>query len=159
MEIVDVEIAPLNPAQVTPLELVEDFADVAPGWHFLEEDSRLYEAVRGRPACVIRSCNRERSGTVDYAFAGHPGAGSLSLRLAILCPPDDVQPISGEGRSSCLELFLNAFQQYLQGRGELVRISPIAAREAEAVSARAAAPRRRSFIVGWSSCTRSSPRA
>lgn len=135
MEIVDVELEPANPAHVTPLELIEDFADVVPYWHYLEEDSRLYEAVRGRPACVIRCCGPDLHGTTDYAFAGRSDNDALGLRLTILCEPDSTVPITGTGRSSCLQKFVDAFDDYLRGRGTLVRVQQVAANSSEVVRA------------------------
>ncbi len=135
MEIVDVELEPMNPAHVTPLELIEDFADVVPNWHYLEEDSRLYAAVRGRPACVIRACEPGQPGTIDYAFASRSEADSLALRLAILCDPDGAVPVIGSGRSRCVERFVSAFNAYLRGRGTLVRVQQISGEPADAISA------------------------
>ena len=135
MEIIDVELEPANPAHVTPLELIEDFADVVPNWHYLEEDSRLYAAVRGRPACVIRCCGPDLTGTADYAFACRSENDALGLRLTILCKPDSTEPIIGTGRSSCLQKFVDAFDDYLHGRGALVRVQHISADSSEVIRA------------------------
>jgi hypothetical protein len=122
MEIVDVEIAPQSPAHVTPLELLEDFADVVPNWHYLEEDSRLYAAVRGTDACVIRAWDSARAEEVDYAFAAS-NDNPLTLRLVVLCHSDATEPVVGAGRSACLERFLTAFTRYVYSRRALVRIN------------------------------------
>ncbi|HEX7071510.1 MAG TPA: hypothetical protein VF190_11920 [Rhodothermales bacterium] len=134
MEIVDVEIAPESPAHVTPLELLEDFADVVPDWHFLEEDSRLYAAIRGSEACVIRSWNSANAAAVDYAFAASP-TDPLTMRLVVLCPPDAMEPVLGTGRSTCLERFLDDFNRYAEARHAHVHIRPIHSHTGPAVVA------------------------
>lgn len=144
MEIVDVEIESESSAHVTPLELIEDFADVTSNWHFLEEDSRLYAAIRGREACVIRAWNDQRAGSIDFAFADCSDERSLLLRIVILCPPfaRDSAPSTDAGETApsidqctCLQLFLNAFGRYLQERGAPVNVRPISVHFEETAAA------------------------
>ena len=135
MEIVDVEIAPFRPAHVTPLELIEDFADVVPNWHFLEEDSLFYAAARGRNACVIRTWNAGRGGAIDFAFVQTGNDEPAILRLALLCPTNEVQPLQGAARSSCLQRFIDAFESYLTTSGASVSIRAVSAESTEPVSA------------------------
>lgn len=108
----DIALVPHPQAHVTPLELLEDFADTMPAWCFLEDESRHYTALRGAPACVLRT--RRRGLTVDLAFAAHTAGAPLRLRLIV---PDDAHTtLDFDLRVELAHHFANTFRRYLGGR-------------------------------------------
>lgn len=125
MEIVEVEIAPSSPVHVTPLEVLEDFADSVPGWQYLEDDSELYAAVRGRPACVLRAAESGATSAMDFAFLDASGDEGLKLRLSVICPAESAEVASGEARMDGMRRFLSAFNRYAQTHPNVVEIHPV----------------------------------
>lgn len=121
--IVDVALAPRPAACVTPLELLEDFADSAPSWCFQEDDSQHYAAVRGVPGCILRT--RRRGLTVDLVFAALDANGALRLRL--IDSDDGRTPLDPEMRVQVAAHFVEAFQRYLGGRSHLVEFRAVEA--------------------------------
>lgn len=111
--IADICITAHEDSMITPLELLEAFADSTPSWSFLEEDTRLYEATRGRPACILSHVSYDPFGTVDYAFAGVEDKENGSTRLTVI-HPEQPQEISVSEQDRLVRDFLTAFGAYAQ---------------------------------------------
>jgi hypothetical protein len=123
--IVDIRIAPAEAAAVTPCELLEDFADSTPAWHFLEEESAYYSALKGVPSCVLRHMLSQPYRTVDFAFSGCSGDAPGALRLVLI---DAEHPSAGFGpeqRHEVLGRFVETFRTYMsrQHRHALVEVA------------------------------------
>ena len=112
METVNVELLPSMQSHVTPLELLEDFADVAPEWVYLEEDSAEYAGLRGTAACIIRACQSGDGHATDYLFADVSG-NSETFRLVLVCDPETNETVKGDRRAELLAHFVRAFHAYL----------------------------------------------
>ena len=97
--IIDLEIAPTERAAVTPCELLEDFADSTPAWHFLEEESRYYAALKGVCACILRHFQPEPYRVIDFVFSGCDAHAESALRLVLIDvgPPHD--PLKGSSET------------------------------------------------------------
>lgn len=116
--IADICISTGPDASITPLELLEEFADSTPTWSFLEEDSQHYQETRGCPACVLSHVTYEPYGTVDYAFATASKSEDGTVRLVLIdvdqrhgeTTPDNAA--ANEQRDRTARDFLTAFQAY-----------------------------------------------
>lgn len=114
--VVHIEITPDPNAKLTPLELLEDFADASPDWHYLEEESDHYAGLKERPACMLR---QRRTGTpnyIDFGFAATNPADSSDIELVILDAPAPETQLTLEERNAAIDGFIQHFRQYLGGR-------------------------------------------
>jgi hypothetical protein len=111
-----IALTPDPAAKATPLELLEDFADATPGWHYLEEESAHYSAEKGVDACVLR---RQRGGQPRYAdlvfSATDPDAPS-ELELVLVDAPNADHQMPHEERQQVGRTFLTAMEDYLTER-------------------------------------------
>lgn len=107
-------------AKVTPLEVLQDFADATTGWVYLEEDSHHYSEVKGTPGIVLRY-RTDSSTFVDLGFVESP-VGDDTVGLAVLDRPDSDTPLSPDERSTLLDTFLAAMQDYLNDRPDHVTL-------------------------------------
>lgn len=112
--IVDIRIATRNGSSITPIELLEEFADSTPTWSFLEDDSYHYRATRGRPACVLSHVRYEPFGTVDYAFASVEDREDGSARLVLIEDEQHHTEATVEEQDRLVREFLTAFRSYTQ---------------------------------------------
>lgn len=112
--IADIRIAMRNGSSITPIELLEEFADSTPTWSFLEDDSMHYRATRGRPACVLSHILYEPFGTVDYAFASVEDREDGSTRLVVI----EAEKLQGQAtaveQDQLVRDFLTAFRAYTE---------------------------------------------
>lgn len=131
--IVDIEIAPLDTAAVTPCELLEDFADATPAWHFLEEDTRHYAAVKGVPGCVLRHFHEAPALVVDFAFAAEAAHAGSVVHLLVIDVDDPQEPLSPERRRRLVATLLTDLQHYMDRRGMPARVHAVEA-ELDSVS-------------------------
>ncbi len=111
--IADIRIATHENSTITPLELLEAFADSTPTWSFLEEDTRLYEASRGRPACILTHVLYDPFNTVDYAFAAVEDREDGSTRLVVISP-EQQHELSTAEQDRLVRDFLTAFRSYAE---------------------------------------------
>lgn len=128
--IVEVALAPQPTTCVTPLELLEDFADSVPAWAYLEDESRHYAALRRSPGCVLRT--HRRGLTVDLAFAARDA--HAPLHLCLIAPDDDGTVLDAPMRAEIAAHFVAAFRTYLNGRVHLVELQTVEA-DQEALAA------------------------
>lgn len=135
MEIVDVEIVPGLRPHVTPLELLEDFADVSRDWLYLEDDSRHYSSARGGRGCVLRACSGAQDEVVDYAFADVSTADTEAFRLLLICPADTYEAVEEGQRALHVDHFLRAFSGYLGENTSCVSVKRYSAPIEEALHA------------------------
>lgn len=125
--IADISIATGPDASITPLELLEEFADSTPTWSFLEEDTYHYRETRGCPSCVLSHVTYEPFGTVDYAFATASRDEEGAVRL-VLIDVDRREASSPEGASAVEQRdrtareFLTAFQAYAAAANVPVKV-------------------------------------
>jgi hypothetical protein len=114
--IVHIALTPDETAKLTPLELLEDFADASPDWHYLEEESNHYAEVKDVPACVLR---HRRDGTppyVDFGFASADPGHLTDIELVILDAPDPEHSLELEERNAVVDAFLQEMRDYLNAR-------------------------------------------
>jgi hypothetical protein len=123
--IVDLRISSPLRTPVTPVELLEDFAHRCAFWDYLEEESKHYAALKGRPACVIRSMSSEFGDEVDYGFAATHRDDLFSVRLFVVDPIGRTAPLDVETRSRIVAHFLDDFQSYLGNRPHLAQIQTV----------------------------------
>lgn len=112
--IVDIRIETRNGSSITPIELLEEFADSTPTWSFLEDDSYHYRATRGRPACVLSHVRYEPFGTVDYAFASVEDREDGSTRLVLIEDEQRRPEANIEEQDRLVRDFLTAFRAYTE---------------------------------------------
>lgn len=112
--IVHIAITPDANAKLTPLELLEDFADASRGWHFLEAESAHYAEEKGAPACLLRHHPEGTTFHVDFAFAATNPDNPHDLELVILDAP--THRLDLEQRDRAVNDFIQHFRTYLQGR-------------------------------------------
>lgn len=112
--IVDIRIATHSGSTITPIELLEEFADSTPTWSFLEDDSVHYRATRGRPACVLSHISYEPFGTVDYAFASVEDREDGQARLVLIDGARQSNEATLAERDRLVRDFLTAFQSYAE---------------------------------------------
>lgn len=114
--VVHIEITPDADAKLTPLELLEDFADASRDWLYLEDESAHYAQLKKRPACIIR---HRRDGTpsyVDFGFAATNPADTNDIELIILDTPTPEHQLGLDERNTVVDNFITHFRQYLTGR-------------------------------------------
>jgi hypothetical protein len=114
--VVHIEITPDANAKLTPLELLEDFADASRDWQYLEDESMHYAQLKHRPACILR---HRRSGTpryIDFGFAATNPADANDIELVILDTPSAEETLTLEERNDVVDGFIQHVQQYLGGR-------------------------------------------
>lgn len=114
--VVHIAITPDEQAKLIPLELLEDFADASPDWHFLEDESTHYAEVKSVPACVLRHRHADERRYVDFAFAATDPSNPNDVELVILDAPDPQQELSLEERNDVVNNFIQHFREYLTGR-------------------------------------------
>lgn len=115
------QLAPATPISVTPLELLEDFADSHREWSFLEDDSTHYSRVRGLPGCVLRYCDTSGCDDVELAFATVDPHGASAVRLLVI-DAGTSQHMEDAEHHAIVDRFLSAFRHYMNGREHLVAI-------------------------------------
>jgi hypothetical protein len=120
--IIHIALTPTDTATVTPLEVLEDFADATPGWHYLDEESTLYAREKGVPACVIRYQTKGDPRYVDVAFAASADALLSDLELVLLDAPTPEEEVVLEARNAVLDRFLDRIGSYLEARPDHVRL-------------------------------------
>lgn len=114
--VIDVQIEPVDSAKVTPRELLEDFADLHPAWHFLEDESGHYTHEKGVPACVLRYVNPSGVASFDLVFSSQETHEHSSFRLVLLDPAPPKEQLRLEKRNAVIERFVEAFSDYLERR-------------------------------------------
>lgn len=120
--VVDLTLHPAENAALTPLELLEDFADATPDWHFLEQDSHHYARAKGTPACVLRHLDLRGLKDVDLAFTAMEAKAPRAVRLTLIDPQGEERQLNLETRNRVVENFLKQFRSYLEYRGDHVRV-------------------------------------
>jgi hypothetical protein len=117
--VVHIALTPEAGARVTPLELLEDFADASLGWHYLEDESAHYAEVKGAPACVLRHRRPDEADEaryVDFAFAQTDPADLNDVELVLIDAPAPETPLDLATRNALVDGFLDEMQQYLAAR-------------------------------------------
>jgi nucleotide-binding universal stress UspA family protein len=111
---VRIALAPHDVPHVTPLELLEDFADASPNWQYLDDASRHYADVKGVPACVLRHRIAQRNAFVDVAFAAAVPDALSNLELVLL----DAHDVSLDEAAwrSVINTLLEDLRAYLEAR-------------------------------------------
>lgn len=114
--VVHLAIIPDENAKLTPLELLEDFADASLGWSYLEAESEHYAQEKDCPACVLRHRRDDELGHVDLAFATPDPGNSHDVELIILDVPRPEYELTLDERNDVVDAFIRHFREYLQGR-------------------------------------------
>jgi len=114
--VIHIEITPDPDAKLTPLELLEDFADASRGWHYLEEESDHYAQLKNRPACILRHRLQAEPSYVDFGFAATNPSNPKDIELVILDTPTPERRLNLEERNIVIDNFITHFRQYLGGR-------------------------------------------
>ncbi len=107
-------------AKVTPLEVLRDFADVNPGWSYLEENSRHYAKIKDAPGLILRH-RSDPSTYVDFGFVGS-STDPETINLAVLDQPDSDTPLSLDERKALFNTFLDEMREYLSERPDHVTL-------------------------------------
>lgn len=111
-----IALTPDADAKATPLELLEDFADATPGWHFLEDESYHYAREKKAEACVIRYQHAGEPRYVDLAFSSISPEDANQLELVLIDAPDAENQMGPTDRQRIGRSFLEAMRTYLDGR-------------------------------------------
>jgi hypothetical protein len=114
--VVHLEVTPDADAKLTPLELLEDFADASRDWQYLEHESEHYADLKKRPACILRHRRSAPPGYVDFGFAATNPADTNDIELIILDSPAPEQRLDLDERNDAIDTFIMHFRQYLGGR-------------------------------------------
>ncbi len=114
--VIHIAITPDPSAKLTPLELLEDFADASRDWHFLEEESDHYAEAKRVPACVLRHRYATQTRYVDFAFAATDPENPNDVELVILDAPDPDRALNLEERNDVINRFIQQFRAYLERR-------------------------------------------
>lgn len=114
--VIRLEVTPDANAKLTPLELLEDFADASRGWQYLEEESQHYAKLKSRLACILRHRHGEQHRYVDFGFAATNPADRNDIELVILDTPAPERQLDLEARNAAIDRFIQHFRQYLGGR-------------------------------------------
>jgi hypothetical protein len=109
-------LTPDTSAKTTPLELLEDFADATPGWHYLEEESAHYADEKGVGACVLRCQRSGQPRYADAAFAAPDSERPQDLELILIDAPDPEHRIELESRNEIVDRFIDEMRSYLSDR-------------------------------------------
>lgn len=113
--LIHLALTPTDAPRVTPLELLEDFADASPGWQYLGPESRHYADEKGVPACVLRHRLSDAVPFVDVAFAAVDADEWSDLELVVLDRPD-AEALDAETRNTLVETLLRDLRTYLDER-------------------------------------------
>jgi len=111
-----IALTPDADAKATPLELLEDFADTTPGWHYLEDESRHYADEKGAPACILRRQHTEQLRYADLAFAAPDPDAPTHLELVLIDAANLEERLDADERQEAGRSFLRAMDQYLDRR-------------------------------------------
>lgn len=111
-----IALAPDADAKTTPLELLEDFADATPGWHFLEDESYHYAREKEAQACVIRYQRAGEPRYVDLAFSSMDSGEANQMELLLIDAPDAKNQMDPEERQRVGQSFMTAMRDYLDTR-------------------------------------------
>lgn len=114
--ILRIALSPDTSAKATPLELLEDFADATPNWHFLEEESYHYALEKETSACIIRYQRAGEPRYVDLAFSSVEPGDAHRLELILIDAPDSKHKIKPGERQEVGQSFLHAIREYLNDR-------------------------------------------
>lgn len=114
--VVHIELTPDSNAKLTPLELLEDFADASRDWQYLEDESVHYAEVKHRPACILRQRHSGTTRYVDFGFAAANPSDANDIELVILDTPSAQDALTLEERNEAVDGFIQHMQQYLGGR-------------------------------------------
>ena len=114
-------LTPAEAPHVTPLEILEDFADASQGWQYLEDESRHYAEAKGKPACVLRHRLPQKSMFVDVAFAATASDVLSPFALTVLDPPEH-EHLADDVRDAVIEGLIRDLQAYLQARPKQVQL-------------------------------------
>lgn len=114
--ILRIALTPDTDAKATPNELLEDFADATPGWHFLEDESYHYAQEKGDSACVIRYQRAGDPRYVDLAFSSLDPDDANQLELVLIDAPDVEHQMDPSKRQDVGRSFLTSMRDYLNGR-------------------------------------------
>jgi nucleotide-binding universal stress UspA family protein len=117
--ILDLALSPTDDAQLTPLEMLRDFAYASPGWHYLEDASLHYAEEKGEGACILRHHVLSGATDVDLAFARRPGSekGDRALHLTVIEPESAERPFDAEERHEIAEHLLDHLRAHLDAQG------------------------------------------
>lgn len=111
-----IALTPDANAKATPLELLEDFADATPGWHFLEDESYHYAREKEARAGVIRYQRAGEPRYVDLAFSSINTDDVSQIELVLIDAPDAEHQMDPSDRQRVGRSFLDAMETYLDGR-------------------------------------------
>lgn len=114
--VIHIALTPDANAKLTPLELLEDFSDASPDWHYLEEESAHYAEAKGAPGCVLRYRHASDSTYVDFAFASVNPSALNDVELVILDAPNPDLELTLEQRNAVVDDFLRDVRDYLNAR-------------------------------------------
>ena len=114
--VVHIELTPDADAKLTPLELLEDFADASRDWQYLEDESVHYAEIKHRPACILRHRYTGTTRYVDFGFAAANPADANDIELIILDTPSAQDALTLKERNAVVDGFIQHMQQYLGGR-------------------------------------------
>lgn len=123
--IVAIELVPKTGGVLTPQEMLEDFADVMPGWCYLEEESQHYAATRGRKACLLRYHSGNGLGVADLGFVA-ARQDAHALRLVVVEAADGAV-LSDAQRQQVATHFLDALDRYANGRATGIAVHALTA--------------------------------
>lgn len=113
---IGIQISPTERAAVTPCELLEDFADATPSWHYLEEESAHYTFLKGVPVCVLRWMGFDPYQVVDFAFSACGTDAQSRMRLVLVDVEHPQRDLSPEHRHDLAAHFADTFRAYLDRR-------------------------------------------
>lgn len=130
---VTVHLAPTSAAKVTPLELLEDFADAQPNWLFLEHETRHYAVEKGVAACVVRYASANGLRDADLVFAAEHLQEHTTTRLTLVAAAADHEELDPVEQQRIVDRFLDAFHGYLQRREGHVQLRVV--RQGDVVTA------------------------
>lgn len=114
--VVHIEITPDVHAKLTPLELLEDFADASRDWQYLDGASDHYAQLKKRPACILRHRRDGVPHFVDLGFAATNPDDTSDIELIILDTPSPEQRLGLAERNQVVDDFIQRFRQYLASR-------------------------------------------
>ena len=120
--VIHIALTPDPQAKVTPLEVLEDFADASRSWHYLEEESQHYGAEKDVPAGVLRHQRSDGPRYVDFAFASTDPGHLSDLELVLLDAPTPEAQLGLKERNAVIDAFLRDLRAYLHARPDHVTL-------------------------------------
>lgn len=120
--VIHIALTPDPQAKVTPLEVLEDFADASRDWHYLEEESKHYSAEKDVPAGVLRHQRDDGPRYVDFAFASTAPGHLSELELILLDAPTPEAQLTLKERNAVVDAFLRDLRDYLHARPDHVTL-------------------------------------